>query len=601
METKKQSRLGKFKKALSFGSSSRRASEPIQQYQYQPPLSAGASARKKSFGAGSIRSVFVSPSAPMADVDSRSMMSAKSNMSSVSFSSIKRMGKNLFKSSKKDADADSKKGSPPPPPPFAPTVELDNDSRASTPTSATIPAAKNLSGRSAKPVLSYSAAEGESYSPSPSPEAPLSRPVYGNNTGGSHSTSSAAMRAFTTSLPVPTPPASTTASPPPNTAPAITLEAPPSPPPSTVSSTADSNQLQVDALPSLTGSVVSSSNSDDELYWDQQRNSLDRYPQIEEEIGDDGELTSGGDTVFPKKLDLLAVETIRSSLERTKSLERRRSKRSTRSNKSAASEKKEESDSDKETVPNPTEVHVHDEDLVNKDPLPVVESTAPKSILKSSKEALEPNSNDSNHNVQGEEEVPAPALDFDLSSDLDLDFNFEKVMEKERSESPNLQIQYQYMPTQYEDVNRPSSRRSSLTARRRSSSSIDRHSPSPSMQQQQFHLHPLYQKRLSQFVPSHNRANTSSTVSTSSSASTSHFQTSRPSSRNTGGQKSTVTFSSRIVIYDTYDRNDYDRRAELATCNRLTPMLAQQIKEEINNFKMEMDIHADSRIYTHFI
>lgn len=61
-----------------------------------------------------------------------------------------------------------------------------------------------------------------------------------------------------------------------------------------------------------------------------------------------------------------------------------------------------------------------------------------------------------------------------------------------------------------------------------------------------------------------------------------------------------VSFSSRIIIYDTYNCFDYDRRAEPSTCNRLTPLLAQQIKEELNHFKMEMDVHAESRIYTHF-
>lgn len=62
----------------------------------------------------------------------------------------------------------------------------------------------------------------------------------------------------------------------------------------------------------------------------------------------------------------------------------------------------------------------------------------------------------------------------------------------------------------------------------------------------------------------------------------------------------TVNFSKKIIIFDTYDGQDYDRRAEPATCNRLTPLLAQQIKEELNNFKMEMNVHAESRIYTHF-
>lgn len=52
------------------------------------------------------------------------------------------------------------------------------------------------------------------------------------------------------------------------------------------------------------------------------------------------------------------------------------------------------------------------------------------------------------------------------------------------------------------------------------------------------------------------------------------------------GTKRSATFSPRIVFYDTWPSQEYDRRGEIATCNRLTPMLAQQIKEELNTFKM---------------
>lgn len=52
------------------------------------------------------------------------------------------------------------------------------------------------------------------------------------------------------------------------------------------------------------------------------------------------------------------------------------------------------------------------------------------------------------------------------------------------------------------------------------------------------------------------------------------------------GAKRSATFSPRIVFYDTWPSQEYDRRGEVATCNRLTPMLAQQIKEELNTFKM---------------
>ncbi len=50
--------------------------------------------------------------------------------------------------------------------------------------------------------------------------------------------------------------------------------------------------------------------------------------------------------------------------------------------------------------------------------------------------------------------------------------------------------------------------------------------------------------------------------------------------------KYSVTFSPRIQFHDTWPSGEYDRRGDIATCNRLTPMLAQQIKEELNTFKM---------------
>ncbi|KAI9839700.1 MAG: bud neck involved protein [Thelocarpon superellum] len=64
--------------------------------------------------------------------------------------------------------------------------------------------------------------------------------------------------------------------------------------------------------------------------------------------------------------------------------------------------------------------------------------------------------------------------------------------------------------------------------------------------------------------------------------------------------KYNVSFSPRIQFHDTWTSGEYDRRGEIATCNRLTPMLAQQIKEELNSFKMEMEVHEHSKVYTHF-
>ncbi|KAL9636215.1 MAG: hypothetical protein Q9164_002956 [Protoblastenia rupestris] len=66
------------------------------------------------------------------------------------------------------------------------------------------------------------------------------------------------------------------------------------------------------------------------------------------------------------------------------------------------------------------------------------------------------------------------------------------------------------------------------------------------------------------------------------------------------GMARNISFSPRIQFHDTWPSGEYDRRGEIATCNRLTPMLAQQIKEELNTFKMEMEVHVESKINTHF-
>ncbi|KAI8932815.1 hypothetical protein NX059_010301 [Plenodomus lindquistii] len=66
-----------------------------------------------------------------------------------------------------------------------------------------------------------------------------------------------------------------------------------------------------------------------------------------------------------------------------------------------------------------------------------------------------------------------------------------------------------------------------------------------------------------------------------------------------GGMRN-ISFSPRIQFHDAWSPQDYDRRGDIATCNRLTPMLAQQIKEELNSFKMEMEVHESSKPHTHF-
>ncbi|KAK4989851.1 bud neck involved protein [Elasticomyces elasticus] len=82
---------------------------------------------------------------------------------------------------------------------------------------------------------------------------------------------------------------------------------------------------------------------------------------------------------------------------------------------------------------------------------------------------------------------------------------------------------------------------------------------------------------------------------------TSRFATRTKSMPNTpvGGVRN-ISFNPKTQFHDTWSSSEYDRRGEIATCNRLTPMLAQQIKEELNSFKMEMEIHELSKPHTHF-
>lgn len=62
-----------------------------------------------------------------------------------------------------------------------------------------------------------------------------------------------------------------------------------------------------------------------------------------------------------------------------------------------------------------------------------------------------------------------------------------------------------------------------------------------------------------------------------------------------------IIFADAHIYHSTWPAHVYDRRGELATCNRLTPLLAQRIKEELNTYKMEeMAVAPSSRIHTHF-
>ncbi|KAJ7820615.1 hypothetical protein B0H13DRAFT_1921189 [Mycena leptocephala] len=69
----------------------------------------------------------------------------------------------------------------------------------------------------------------------------------------------------------------------------------------------------------------------------------------------------------------------------------------------------------------------------------------------------------------------------------------------------------------------------------------------------------------------------------------------------TAPTKKQLAFASNLSVYDTFSASMYDRRSEPATWSRLTPALAQRIKEELNSYKMEeMEVHAASRIHTQF-
>ncbi|KAI8877610.1 hypothetical protein K501DRAFT_337302 [Backusella circina FSU 941] len=66
--------------------------------------------------------------------------------------------------------------------------------------------------------------------------------------------------------------------------------------------------------------------------------------------------------------------------------------------------------------------------------------------------------------------------------------------------------------------------------------------------------------------------------------------------------KRKVSFAKLVSVRETFSRIDYDRVSDpYAICNRLTPVIAQQIKEELNAYKLhEMQVHEYSRIHTHF-
>eukprot|EP00732_Lithocolla_globosa_P001803 Lithocolla_globosa_v1_NODE_1000_length_2966_cov_31.424940.p1 type:complete len:272 gc:universal NODE_1000_length_2966_cov_31.424940:596-1411(+) len=59
-----------------------------------------------------------------------------------------------------------------------------------------------------------------------------------------------------------------------------------------------------------------------------------------------------------------------------------------------------------------------------------------------------------------------------------------------------------------------------------------------------------------------------------------------------------VRFNEIVTVRRTWARKDYDRKGEVTW--KLTAERAMEIRNELNEFKKEMTIHADSRINTHF-
>ncbi|KAK4520838.1 para-aminobenzoate synthase, (PABA) [Mucor velutinosus] len=80
----------------------------------------------------------------------------------------------------------------------------------------------------------------------------------------------------------------------------------------------------------------------------------------------------------------------------------------------------------------------------------------------------------------------------------------------------------------------------------------------------------------------------------------------RPASSSTSSLAATterrIQFCSTIQVHETFSAADYDRRCDNnATCQKLTPMMAMKIKQELNEYKLtDMEVHVESRQYTHF-
>jgi hypothetical protein len=350
---------------------------------------------------------------------------------------------------------------------------------------------------------------------------------------------------------------------------------------------------------------------------------------------------AAGDTVFPKNLDRLSVETIKSSIERTKSLERRRSRRSVKSKEEAAEEE----------LPAKTEVYVHvppATDIQRSNSVSSVGGT-PRSILKSphadgnedSGPAAatngEDDEDDDSNSITGENyftvkssdasEIPkanlppvgTPLLNVEFSDSLGLNFDvlgfgieesFSGTGDSVTTATTSTDLQsasFSTSTTQSQPNNlvaAPSNQDENGTPVSNVDLPESAADASTSLSAAQSDDSSITTRASLPLRYNHTRSPSSATSSLgapSPAMSTPTLEiTAAPNKMPRKSRTNSVTFSSRIVIYDTWGRADYDRRPDLATCNKLTPLLAQQIKEELNNFKMEMEIHTESKAFTHF-
>lgn len=60
-----------------------------------------------------------------------------------------------------------------------------------------------------------------------------------------------------------------------------------------------------------------------------------------------------------------------------------------------------------------------------------------------------------------------------------------------------------------------------------------------------------------------------------------------------------ISFNCKVMVSETYSEEDYQRKGDYVA-KVLTPELAFMIKNELNTFKAEMEIHEESRQFTQF-